>query len=492
MQHDRSCIRVDRRFVLVTGGGLLASAGAGFAQDLSQNGVRPNRTTADLIATFVAGFDIDKAPPELIERARIAFVDTIGVMLGGAHEEVAHIARDMVAAEASAPRASIPGSALRASPQLAALANGVAAHAMDSDFSYASGQSASPVIPALLPLAEATGATPKEVIAAFIVGCEVAARLVRASPKISAQGGWHAVGMIGPIAAAAACARLLKLPPSAIPDVIGISASLASGFSANFGTMTKPLHSGNAARNAIMAAMLGAKKFTASATALEGRSGYFDTFSRGLPRVDGAFNDLGATFDLLERGYKLKRYPCGGLSHASIDAALKLREQIGGGSGNIAKVEVGVTSNAFQRIGAAYPHSVESAKFSMPYIASWTTLYGAPSLATFTEQAIADPRIKTFAPKISHHIDPEFADEIDEAPGRVKVTLVDGKVLEQKVWFASGTPQNPMSSAQIEAKFMDCAKLVMKEEQARRVFTWVGDLPEQRSFDALWPMLRVG
>ena len=491
MADPKSAFPVDRRFVLAAGAGLLATPSAPHAQNLSQNGVRPAPKLAEKIAAFVAGFDYAKAPPDLIERSRIAFVDTIGVMIGGAHEEVAHIARQMVAQEMSAARATVIGSSLRASPQLAALANGVSAHAMDYDFSYASGQSVSPVIPALLALAESTGATPQEAIAAFIVGCEVAARIVRASPMISAQGGWHGVSAVGAIAAAVACARLLKLPAHAIPDVVGISASLSSGLSANFGTMTKPLHSGHAARNAIMAALLGAKGFSASATALEGKSGYFDIFNRALPRGENAFEDLGQSFDLLTRGYKIKRYPCGGLSHCAIDAALAVRAQLTGGPADIAKIEVGVTKNAFQRIGPAYPNSVESAKFSMPYIASWTTLYGPPSLATFTEKAIADERVKAFAPKISHHIDPEFGDEVIEAPGRVKVTLTGGKVIEEKVWFASGSVQAPMTSAQNEAKFMDCARLTLKEEQARRVFTWLGDLPKQRSFDALWPMLRV-
>ena len=421
----------------------------------------------------------------------ISFVDTIGVMIGGAHEDVAKIARDMVAEEMSQARATVAGSNLRASPQLAALANGVAAHAMDYDFSYASGQAVAPVIPALLPLAEAIGATPRAAMEAFIVGAEVAARLVRASPKISAEGGWHAVGMVGCIATAMAAAKLMKLRPAQIVDAVGISASLSSGLSANFGTMTKPLHAGSAARNGLMAARLAAKGFTASDRALEARAGYFDTFSRALPRVDGAFDDLGQKFDLMERGYKIKRYPCGGLSHTSIDATLALREKISDVN-QIAKIEAGVTKNAFQRIGAHYPTNVENAKFSMPYIGAWTTLYGPPVLKTFTEHALEDARVKAFSAKISHAVDPEFADEVIEAPGRVKVTLTNGQTLEQKVWFASGSPQNPMTPAQLEEKFMDCARLTLGEAQGKRIFQWVSALPGQGTFDALWPMLPVG
>ena len=120
-------------------------------------------------------------------------------------------------AEDAKPAVSIVGQSLRTSPQLAALANGVASHALDFDFTYMQGQLVAPVIPALLPLAESTGATPAETLAAFIVGFEVASRLSRANPNHNGGGAWHATGTIGTIGAAAACARLLKLPAANDP-----------------------------------------------------------------------------------------------------------------------------------------------------------------------------------------------------------------------------------------------------------------------------------
>src|SRR5437899_2901013 len=181
-----------------------------------------------LLADFIAGFDLKMVAPEVIDRARVGFIDTMGVMLAGSQEEVSHLVCDMVKAEGAAPAASIVGQPLRSSPQLAALANGVAAHAMDYDFTFLSGQSVSPVIPAILPVAETTGAAPQDCVAAFIIGCEVAARLVRASPRMSNDGGWHTTGVVGAVAAAAACAMLMKVPADKLPDVLGISVSLAS------------------------------------------------------------------------------------------------------------------------------------------------------------------------------------------------------------------------------------------------------------------------
>ena len=215
MQDDDRTRTLDRRHFLSAGaltlGALTSLPDLAWAQQslATQSGAKP---LSRVLAEFIAGFELKNAPPEVIDRARVAFIDTMGVMLAGSREEVAHLVVDMVKLEGATPTASVVGQSIRTSPQLAALANGVAAHAMDYDFTFLSGQSISPVIPALLPLAESTGASPAECVAAFIVGAEVAARLVRASPRLSNDGGWHSTGTVGSIAAAAACARLLKLP----------------------------------------------------------------------------------------------------------------------------------------------------------------------------------------------------------------------------------------------------------------------------------------
>ena len=111
---------------------------------------------------------------------------------------------------------------------------------------------------------------------------------------------------------------------AAIPDVIGIAVSMASGVNANYGTMTKPLHAGHAARNGMAAAMLGKAGLSANHAALEGRGGFFATFARGIPWNAEPFDDLGRSYDLAEVGIRPKRYPCGGVIHSGIDAALQI------------------------------------------------------------------------------------------------------------------------------------------------------------------------
>src|SRR5215467_5735051 len=486
---------IDRRLFLGGPGALILLGQPVLAQD-AKSEAKPDakadaivKRLSDTIADFVVGFDTTSLPPLAIERARLAFIDTLAVMLAGSREEGSEIVCEMVRQEDAGPKVSVVGQSFRTSPQLAALANGVAAHIMDYDMSSLLGQPTSPIIPALLPLAESAGATPAEVTAAFIVGFEVCLKLARAAPEQSAVGGWHAVSSIGTMGAAMACARLLKVPRERIAGVLGIAASLSGGLSANFGTMTKPLHSGTSARNAILAATLGRNGFTANAAALEHPgAGYFRTFDRGIKVSFEPIAELGRSYDIVERGFKPKRYPCGGLGHTAIDATLELRNEIK--IADVTAIKTSITKYAASRIGSNYPTSIESAKFSMPYVAAYTALYGPPMLKAFTEEAIHDQAVKALASKVSVAIDPEFADVLEESPSRVIVTLRDSRTIERIRYYASGTPQAPLTREQVEEKFFSCAERAVDSTSATKIFAFLNRIEQEGSLAELWGLLR--
>jgi 2-methylcitrate dehydratase PrpD len=498
---DEGMQSIDRRLLLGAGASTLMGLPA-LAQQAGSEATRPSepnraapaapgKRLGQVVAEFVVGFDLKEAPPEVIDRARVAFTDTVGVMLAGCRQEVSQILCDMVRLEGSTPSASIVGQSLRASAQLAALANGVATHAMDYDLTYVAGQAASAVIPAVLPMAEVTGATPSETMAAVIVGYEVAARVGRSNFLASSVGGWHTTGIVGVIAAAAACARLLKTPVERIPNIVGISASMASGLSVNFGSMTKPLHSGHAARDGVMAALLGAHGFTSNPNALEGHSGYFEDFGRNLEVSYEPFKDLGQRYDLVALGYDLKAYPCGGLAHTSIEAALALRARLASRLADITSIHCSVTRNAGQRAGIQYPQSIENAKFSLSYMVAYSLVHGAPMIGAFTEEAIRDEQVKAVAKTVSATVDPALGPGTRESPAIVKVTLADGQSFEQRVDYQTGSIQNPMTQAQIENKFRDCAAQSVNADVAGKILAVLNALPARASFDDFWPLLRL-
>lgn len=346
------------------------------------------------------------------------------------------------------------------------------------------------MISAILALAETQRSTQIEILSAYIVGFEVCSRMVRSNWTQGSSGGWHSVSTLGPISTAAALGYLLKSPREAIQNAVAMTVSMASGVGANYGTMTKPLHCGHAARNGVVATLLARNGFTANPKALEAKSGYFDVLARSLEWNVAPFDDLGRTHDLIDRGIWIKRYPCGGLLHPGIDAALALRDELGPRLSEIAKVHVGVTKYTAKRAWLDYPNSVEAAKFNMNFLVAYALTHGVPGLAAFTETAVADPRVRELASRITVGVDAEFPDLVEECPARVTATLADGSQREKVQRFSFGSCKLPMSRAQIEEKFFECATLAIDKAKARELLDMLATLGEHTSFERFWPLLR--
>ena len=134
----------------------------------------------------------------------------------------------------------------------AALINGVAAHALDFDDcnNTLGGHPSAPILPALWALAP--GVSGKAFIAAYAAGVECETKLARAVHFHHYEKGWHPTSTLGTFGSAAACGHLLRLDPDQIATALALAASMASGIKANFGTMTKPFHVGQAARNGLL------------------------------------------------------------------------------------------------------------------------------------------------------------------------------------------------------------------------------------------------
>jgi 2-methylcitrate dehydratase PrpD len=455
---------------------------------------REAKTKSEVIADFITGFDLDGAPVELIGIAETAFIDTIGVMLAGSREPAARKVADMIAAEGAAPAAHVVGRGLRSSTQNAALANGTATQALDYDLSFMIGQSTAALIPALLPLAETTDAAPRDLIAAFIIGTEVCGALARCFPTLSSEAGWHGTGVLGTIGGAAACAALTRQPGDLIPSIIGISASMASSVSTNFGTMTKPLHGGLAARNAIAAVSLGGAGFTANSGALEGQDGFFSSFAQEHAWNTDGFDSLGHEFALLDPGYKIKAFACGGLLHCGIEAALKLRDREKPAIDDISRIVIGVGPHAKKRAIDRYPWSEDSSRFCINYLVAYALIHGAPMVEAFTEAGYGDGAVRGLAERCETVLDDEFASLTGSvySPGRVTIEMADGTHLEEAVYKPAGTRTTPLSATKIREKFDACATPVIGADRAAALYTTLSALAAQGSLRDLWPMIAPG
>lgn len=426
------------------------------------------------IARFVVDAAYEKISSEALAAAKTAFLDCLGVTLAGSKEDCARICALLAREEGARGESAVIGQGFSSSALLAAFANGTAAHALDYDHSFASmGQPTAALIPAVFALGEALHASGRDVLAAYVAGFEVTAMLIRAIPEHSKKGGWHSTGTLGSMGAAAASARLFRLDESRVQMALGIASSMASGIVSNFGTMTKPLHAGLAAKNGVLAARLARGGFSSSPRILDRAKGFFEVFSRDLPE-EGAFEALGVRFDLVERGIRIKPYPCGGLTHSAVDSLLELRAQHGITPEAIEKIHVAVGRQAYESIVYHKPETGLQGKFSMPYILARALVHGKLALEHFTDEAVRDASIRRLGEKISMENDPELEDTAEgRRPSRVTIRLKDGRTWSRRVDYPKGGRQVPLTPEEIRRKFVECAGRTIGREAVDGVLDYL-------------------
>jgi len=416
------------------------------------------------LSRFVAETKYEKIPAKALETAKTAVMDCLGVALAGSKEECAKICAEIARQEGAKEEATVIGQGFKSSALHAALANGTAAHAMDFDHSFTlMGQPTAPIIPALISLGDALGASGRRILEAYVAGYEVAAKLCY-SLRDSSHDGWHAPSTVGSFGAAAACAKLLGLNAAQVEMALGVAASMAGGIVANFGTMTKPLHVALGARNGVLAAKLAQLGYTANPKAIEGGFGFYKNFHPSAPIHDEPLEELGNSYALLTDGIRIKPYPCGGLTHQAIDAVLEFRAQHRLTADMVESINADVTKHTFERIVFRVPQSGIQGKFCMPYLLSRAIIDGRVSLDHFTDAAVRDPDVLKLAERIQMKLDANLkAIDAGGRPCRVTLRLKDGQTLTREVQHAKGGPEVPMTPGELKGKFIECARQAIND-----------------------------
>jgi 2-methylcitrate dehydratase PrpD len=422
------------------------------------------------IANFVTELKFANIPGAGVQTAKTAVRDCLGVALAGSVEEDAKICARVARQENSREEATVIGQKFKTSALNAALANGTAAHALDFDHSFTlMGQPTAPIVPAIFAVGESLGVDGRRLIEAYVVGFEVTGKLAH-SLRDSAHDGWHAPSALGAFGAAAACSKLLGLSGAQIEMALGMTASMAGGIVANFGTMTKPLHVGLGARNGILAAKLAQAGYTANNKAIESKFGFYQVLHSGAPVHEQPIDELGRSFALVTDGLRIKPYPCGGLTHQVIDAVLEFRAQRGLTADVIEAIDVDVVKHTFERIVFRVPQTGIQGKFCMPYLVARAVIDGKIGLHIFTDSAVRDPNVLKFAERVQMRLD-ENLKKTDAAgrPCRVTIRLKSGDTLTREAQHSKGGPEFPMGEAELKEKFLDCAKEAISADAAGRV-----------------------
>jgi 2-methylcitrate dehydratase PrpD len=415
-------------------------------------------------------------------------------MLAGSIEVTAERVRAMIEHRKGAEEATVAGTALRRSVEDTALANGTAAHALDYDDvqQSLSGHPSAPILAATLALGERERVSGAAFLTAFVVGVEIEAKLGRAVNPRHYETGWHATATLGVLGAAAASAKLLGLSAEGMARAMAIAASMASGIKANFGTDGKPMHVGHAARCGVEAALLAQVGFTGNPRALEHQDGFGSTFGGGSsPAWDLATAGLGAPHEVVDPGVGVKRFPCCASTHQALDATLALAEEHAIAAAAVESVECAVHYLAPHQLIYDRAETGLQGKFSMPYCVSAALLDGTVGFAQFADERVRRADVQALMPKVRMVIHPDQTTR-DCLPTRfseVTIALRDGRRLVRRVTLAKGQPRNPLTDAELTAKFRDCAARVLPADRVEALLSAVQTLETSREVSAIARLL---
>ena len=407
------------------------------------------------------------APSARIERAVTrALIDTVGVALAAKNVEAEPLVRTWALAQASTGRATVWTSGNLVSPSTAALINATAAHVLDyDDISPTRPMHPSAVLlPAILALAQSREADPRLIVAAYSVGAAVFRAVADLLPhEAHYERGWHTTSTVGRLAAVASLITLCRLTPQQGARALGVVTSLAAGTLANFGTMTKPLHAGLAARDAIMACELAETGFTANETALETERGFLDLY--GVDSGNRAGHSSLQFMDELEywraewdTDWGIKRYPACYATHRAADAALRLRAAHDVNSAQ--HITVTVHPEGLRPLRTGHPQTSNEAKFTMSYVIATALLTGELRLRHFDGESLSNPAVIDLMTRMTVDeldIPPLGPPEYDGGFAVVSLEMADGQIVRERADVTHGDSRSPLTDSELTAKFLDCA-----------------------------------
>lgn len=436
----------------------------------------------ETIARFINEKSLSDCPAEALDKAKKVIADTFAVILAGAGSEVAPPLLRYLEQSGERGMQPILGTNRRATPEMSALINGTFGHALDFDdvLSLMPAHPSAVILPALCGDLESHPLDGRALIEAQVMGIEAGGKIGLGMTVGHYHRGFHGTGTLAIFCAVAALAKAYRLDVATTRTAFGIASSMASGLRRNFGTMTKPLHTGWASRSALAAVRLAAAGFTAAPDVLEAKSGFFAAY--GVEKSDprASTDALGRPWIVVDPGIALKKFPCCYASHRAMDGVLLLREKHRFTADDVERLECRMPPGGMQVLTYPDPATGLEAKFSLQYALAAGVLDGAYTLWTFTDEAVKRPavrevlkRVSAFEDERSRGDDPLFETRSSGSRGfvEVEVALRDGTRDSVHIDKPPGHPSRELSWDDLHGKFLDCAREArIGEDRAQQAF----------------------
>jgi len=453
------------------------------------------------IAHFIQDHGLADCPEGVLDKTKKVIVDTFAAILSGADSEVAAPLLDYARLSGATGASPVWGTSLRVSGETAALINGSFGHALDFDdvLSMMPAHPSAVIIPALCADLQTHKLSGSALIEAQVMGIEVGGKIGLAITTEHYHRGFHGTGTLAMFCGVAALAKTRKLDLATTRMAFGIASSMASGVRRNFGTMTKPLHTGLAARNALQAVNLASSGFTAALDGLEGKAGFFASYGVKESDPDVALRGLGKPWVVADPGIALKKFPCCYAMHRGMDGVLALRAKHGFEAKDVVRLDVRMPEGGMEVLTFPDPHTGLEGKFSMEYGAAAGALDGRYGIWTFTDEAVRRPEVRDMLMRIRAYETPEcrgddplFDTRSSGSRGFVEVDieLKNGVKDRMRVPKPPGHPSRELTWDDLEGKFLDCAgEAKIAKVKAKQAFAVLRNLEDCPDINAIVSLL---
>lgn len=426
------------------------------------------------IAEVTANTTFDDLSEEDVLAAKMAILDTLGVMLAGsgAGEGVDNVMR-LVRELGGNEECTLVAQNCKTNPVLAALGNGALAHSIDYDDAHddAFVHPSASVVPAALVAGEYAKASGKDLITAVALGDDVICRLGYAVTNPEANQGllWMLPVLLGSFSATVAASKVLGLDADTVENALGLAYNRAGGTKE---LVIEPgalrgLYAMYPNMTGVLSAMLAQQGVPGLKETFDGKAGFFTMYYGGVAD-ESVFDDFGHRFEGTQ--VSIKPWPCCRFTNSCVDAALAIARNDDIDPEAIQKITIYYWADDAKRCIEPLdlrrnPQSIPEAKLSLPFTVALALAYRKIEIGSFTAETIKDPLLRALCEKTNAERDEGLSCTTSKTmlPGRVRVEMTDGRVFDKRVDVVYGHPKNRMHWEDLVVKFRDCASYCSRQ-----------------------------
>jgi len=448
-------------------------------------------TTTDRFARFVEGFGYERIPAPVVQRAKEAIFDGLGATLAATSRryDIGEILARFVGETGGAPEAQVFGTGLRTNCATAALVNGTLGYYCDIESHHPGAimHAIAIVAPAALAVGERMGRSGRDVLAAIVVGIEVACRVSYAlgGPALYARG-FHPSCVAGTFGAMAAAARLFGLRGEALRRAFGLAGTEASGLLAWVSDPTehsRPFNMGLASGHGVLAAHLASCGFGGPPAIFEGKYSLGAAFT-GQWDEAALFEGLGEQFKVMELYFKI--YACCAFIHPGLDGLLDIQRAEGVRPEEIRRITLRFPASGYKIIDGNPLRS-----HCAQYVLALAAAKGAVDFYDILHDRRTDPRIGALSERIEVIGDGELDRTYpDLYRSIIEVETVGGAHHRRDVTHPKGSPQRPLGRDDLRRKFAALTEDVLSRERRDEISDAVDRLEDLEEIGRLSRLLR--